>query len=41
MLDLEGLGIPKQMSEELSVTKKKTENITTSFIKQKLPRAHY
>ena len=41
MLDLEGIGIPKQMSEELSVTKKKTENITTSFIKQKLPRAHY
>jgi len=25
MLDLEGTGIPKQMSEELSVTKKKNK----------------
>lgn len=36
MLDLEGTGIPKQMSEEFSVTKKKKQKgITTSFYKTK------
>ena len=36
MLDLEGTGIPKQMSEELSVTKKRNRKHHNLFYKTKI-----